>query len=141
MARELNSSQELYAIAADALLVLHVLFVLFIVFGLLLIFVGRFLSWQWVRNRWFRLAHLVGIGIVVLQAWFGLICPLTIWEMSLRARAGDAVYEGAFIAHVLNELLYYNAPAWVFVVAYTVFGSLVVLSWFWVPPRPFGVSR
>jgi hypothetical protein len=141
VARALNGSQQWYAIAADALLVLHVLFVVFIVFGLVLIFVGRFLNWQWVRNRWFRLAHLIGIGIVVLQAWFGLICPLTIWEMSLRARAGDAVYEGAFIAHVLNELLYYDAPAWVFVVAYTVFGSLVVLSWFWVPPRSFRVSR
>lgn len=137
MARALNSTQQLYAIAADVLLVVHVLFVFFMVFGLLLVFVGKWLSWQWVRNRWFRLAHLVGIGIVVLQAWFGLICPLTIWEMNLRARAGDAVYEGAFIAHVLNELLYYDAPAWVFVVAYTVFGSLVVLSWFWVPPRPF----
>jgi hypothetical protein len=141
VARALNLSQELYAIAADALLVLHVLFVLFIVFGLLLVFVGKLLGWQWVRNRWFRLAHLVGIGIVVLQAWFGLICPLTIWEMSLRARAGDTVYEGAFIAHILNELLYYHAPAWVFVVAYTVFGSLVLLSWFWVPPRSFRESR
>jgi hypothetical protein len=141
VARALNGSQQWYAIAADVLLVLHVLFVVFIVFGLVLIFVGRFLNWQWVRNRWFRLAHLIGIGIVVLQAWFGLICPLTIWEMSLRARAGDAVYEGAFIAHVLNELLYYDAPAWVFVVAYTVFGGLVVLSWFWVPPRSFRVSR
>jgi hypothetical protein len=135
----LSSSQGWYAIAADALLVAHVLFVLFIVFGLVLIFVGRFLHWPWVRNRWFRLAHLIGIGIVVLQAWFGLICPLTIWEMNLRARAGDAVYEGAFIAHVLNELLYYHAPAWVFVVGYTAFGILVVGSWFWVRPRPFGV--
>ena len=141
MARALNGAQQLYAIAADALLVVHVLFVFFVVFGLLLIFVGKWLSWQWVRNRWFRLAHLVGIGIVVLQAWFGLICPLTVWEMSLRARAGDAVYDGAFIAHVLNELLYYHAPPWVFVVCYTAFGILVVGSWFWVPPRPFGVSR
>lgn len=135
----MNRSQQLYALAADALLVVHVLFVVFIVFGLLLIYAGRFLNWQWVRNRWFRLAHLVGIGIVVLQAWFGLVCPLTIWEMGLRARAGDAVYEGAFIAHVLSELLYYQAPGWVFVVVYTVFGILVVLSWFWVPPRPFRV--
>jgi hypothetical protein len=135
----LNSTRQLYAIAADGLLVLHVLFVLFIAFGLLLVFVGKLLSWQWVRNRWFRLAHLVGIGIVVLQAWFGLICPLTTWEMNLRARAGDAVYEGAFIAHVLNELLYYHAPDWVFVVCYTAFGILVVGSWFWIPPRPFRV--
>jgi hypothetical protein len=134
----LSSSQELYAIAADALLIVHVLVVIFIVFGLLLVFVGRFLRWQWVRNRWFRVAHLIGIGIVVLQAWLGLICPLTIWEMNLRAKAGETVYEGSFITHVLNDLLYYDAPAWVFVACYTAFGGLVLLSWLWVPPRPFG---
>jgi hypothetical protein len=126
-----------YAIAADALLIVHVLVVIFIVFGLLLVFVGRFLRWEWVRNRWFRVAHLIGIGIVVLQAWLGLICPLTIWEMNLRAKAGEVVYEGSFITHVLNDLLYYDAPAWVFVTCYTAFGGLVLLSWLWVPPRPF----
>jgi polyferredoxin len=82
-------------------------------------------------------AHLIGIGIVVLQAWLGLICPLTIWEMNLRAKAGEVVYEGSFITHVLNDLLYYDAPAWVFVTCYTAFGGLVLLSWLWVPPRPF----
>jgi hypothetical protein len=129
------NSPVLYALAADALLVLHVLFVVFVVLGLVAIFVGKFLSWRWVRNHWFRLTHLVAIGIVVLQSWFGLICPLTIWEMDLRARAGQAVYEGSFIAHWLSDLLYYHAPPWVFVVCYTVFGTLVVGSWFWVRPR------
>lgn len=133
----MNRSQQLYALAADGMLVGHVLFVMFIVFGLLLVFAGRLWSWQWVRNRWFRLAHLVGIGIVVLQSWFGMICPLTIWEMRLRAKAGEAVYEGAFIANALHELLYYRAPDWVFIACYTAFGALVVLSWLWVPPRPF----
>lgn len=129
----------MYALAADTMLVVHVLFVLFMVFGLVLILAGKCFRWQWVSNRWFRLTHLAGIGTVVVQAWFGLICPLTVWEMNLRAKAGEAVYEGSFIAHVLNELLYYHAPTWVFVVCYTAFGSLVLFSWFWVPPRPFGL--
>lgn len=30
--------------------------------------------------------------------------------------------------------VYYQAPAWAFVVVYTVFGGLVVASWFWVRP-------
>lgn len=124
-----------YALAADALLVIHILVVIFIVFGLLLIFAGKLLRWQWVRNRWFRLLHLLAIGVVVLQSWFGLICPLTVWEMDLRAKAGELVYEGSFITHMLSELLYYHAPPWVFVVCYTGFGGLVVVSWFWVRPR------
>ena len=124
--------------AADAVLLLHVLFVLFVVLGLLLIFTGRFLSWSWVRNPWFRVVHLAAVALVVLQSWLGIICPLTNWEMTLRARAGDAVYGGSFIAHWLGELLYYQAPPWVFAVSYSLFGLLVVLSWFRVPPRPFG---
>ena len=120
-----------------ALLAVHALFAAFTVLGLLLIILGGFLSWSWVRNPWFRWAHLAGIGVVVLQSWLGMICPLTTWEMSLRARAGDAVYAGTFVSHWLEELLYYQAPAWVFVVCYTVFGLLVILSWFVVRPRPF----
>ena len=34
-------------------------------------------------------------------AWIGMICPLTTWEMALRAKAGDATYSGSFIAHWL----------------------------------------
>jgi Protein of Unknown function (DUF2784) len=129
------NSQMAYGFAADGMLVLHVLFVVFIVFGLVVIFVGKVLSWQWVRNRCFRLIHLIGIGIVVLQSWMGLMCPLTIWEMDLRAQAGEGVYEGSFITHWLSDLLYYHAPDWIFIVCYTGFGVLVVVSWFWVRPR------
>ena len=134
-------SNGLYAFAADALLITHVLFVVFIVSGLVLIFIGRFLCWRWVRNPWFRIAHLLGIGFVVLQSWFGAICPLTIWEMELRSREGETVYQGSFITHWLQELLYYQAPPWVFVVCYTVFGALVLSSWFFIRPRPFSHSH
>jgi hypothetical protein len=133
-------SQALYSLVADAILVTHILFVTFVVLGLILIFVGKFLSWLWIRNPWFRVTHLLGIGVVVLQAWFGVICPLTIWEMDLRSKAGETIYEGSFITHWLNELLYYQAPLWVFVTCYTVFGGLVLASWFLVRPRAFSVG-
>jgi hypothetical protein len=129
--------RELYVVAADALLVIHGLFVLFLVLGLLLIYLGKLLSWQWVRNPWFRVTHLLGISVVAVQSWFGMICPLTIWEMSLRSKAGEAVYSGAFVANWVAELLYFQAPPWVFVVCYTFFGALVLSSWFVVRPRPF----
>ncbi len=130
-------ADQLYRLGADLLLLLHVLFVAFVVLGLLVVFVGKWSGWPWVRNPYFRIAHLAAIGVVVLQSWLGMICPLTIWEMSLRERAGDAVYSGAFIANWLNKLLYYQAPAWVFAVCYTLFAALVVLAWFRVRPRPF----
>lgn len=126
-----------YRIAADLILFIHVLFVAFVIIGLLLVFTGKCLSWSWVRNPWFRLGHLLAIGVVVLQAWLGVICPLTIWENELRERAGDATYSGSFVAHWLEKILYYQAPAWVFVACYTTFGLLVVASWIWVRPRRF----
>ncbi len=131
------SSEVLYLIVADAVLFIHVLFVAFVIISLLLIFIGKLLSWIWVRNPWFRLAHLLGTAVVVLLSWLGVICPLTDWEMALRTSAGDSVYAGSFISHWLETLLYYQAPAWAFVVCYSAFGLLVVFSWFWVRPRPF----
>jgi hypothetical protein len=131
--------QALYFLMADAILIGHLLFVVFVVLGLILIFVGKFLSWQWVRNPWFRVTHSLATGVVVLQSWLDIICPLTIWEMDLRSKAGEFVYEGSFITHWLTELLYYQAPPWVFVVCYTLFGGLVLSSWILVRPRAFSL--
>ena len=127
----------LYLLAADLILLVHVLFVAFVILGLAFIVVGKFRVWSWIRNPWFRWAHIASIGVVVLQSWLGSICPLTTWEMALREKAGDAIYTGAFIAHWLQSILYYRAPEWVFVVAYTLFGLLVAASWLWVRPRRF----
>jgi hypothetical protein len=124
-----------YLIAADAILITHVLFVAFVVLGLLLIFAGKVLAWSWVYNLVFRSTHLAAIGIVVLQSWLGAICPLTVWEMGLRAKAGDTVYTGSFIGHWLQTLLYYRAPEWAFILLYTLFGALVAASWYWVRPK------
>ncbi|BBO69035.1 hypothetical protein DSCA_29650 [Desulfosarcina alkanivorans] len=131
------TSSTLYRIAADGLLLVHILFVAFVVAGLLLVFIGRVLRWSWVRNPWFRLAHLAAIAVVVVQSWLGAICPLTSIEALLRERAGDRHYPGAFISHWLEAVLYYQAPQWVFVLCYTAFGAAVVAGWFWVRPRPF----
>lgn len=131
----------LYLVAADLILLTHTLFVAFIVVGLVAILVGKLRAWSWVRNPWFRCAHLAGIGIVVVQAWLGARCPLTVWEMVLRERAGDTTYSGSFVSHWLETILYYRAPAWVFVLSYSVFGLLVAAAWLWVRPRGFGAPR
>ena len=124
--------------AADAVLLLHILFVCFVLGGLMLIICGGLCGWTWVRNPWFRLAHVAAIGIVVIQSWLGVICPLTTWEMALRTQAGGAGYEGSFIGYWLGRILYYQAPPWVFVVSYTAFAVLVLVCWLQIRPRPFG---
>ena len=122
-------------LAADGLLVLHALFIAFVVFGLLLVIAGMFGNWRWTRNPWFRLTHLGAIGFVVLQSWLGMICPLTTWENELRQLAGQQGYAGSFVQHWLHKLIFYQAEAWVFTLAYTVFGALVVLAWLLAPPE------
>ena len=52
------SAESIYGYAADAILVVHVLFVLFVLLGVVAIYVGFWLSWSWVRNIWFRWLHL-----------------------------------------------------------------------------------
>jgi hypothetical protein len=122
---------------ADLVLITHVAFVAFVVIGLPLIVVGGFLGWRWIRNPWFRVAHLGGIGLVVIQSWLGIVCPLTTWERALRETAGDATYHGSFIAHWLQRLIFFQAPIWVFAVGYTLFGLAVVGSWLLFRPRGF----
>ena len=126
-----------YRIFADLILITHVTFVAFVIVGLMVILIGGAFGWSWIRNPWFRVLHMASIAVVIVQAWLGVICPLTTFEMYLREKAGEATYQGAFIAHWLQDLLYYEAPAWVFAVCYTLFGLAVVASWVKFRPRPF----
>lgn len=130
-------SSTAHRLLADLVLATHVGFVAFVIVGLLLVLAGGWRGWAWIRNPWFRAGHLAAIAIVVAQAWLGVICPLTNLELALREKAGDATYEGAFIAHWLQRVLYYEAPPWVFVTAYSMFGLAVAFAWWKYRPRPF----
>lgn len=123
------------AALADAVLVAHVVVVAFVVFGLLAIAVGARRGWAWVRDVRWRATHVALMGFVALQAWLGAVCPLTIWEQALRRRAGQPAYETSFIEHWLARLIFFDAPLWVFVAAYTAFAALVALAWVRVRPR------
>ncbi len=123
-------SVALHSLLADTILVVHFLFVVFVVFGFMLILLGLLAGWSWVHNRKFRLTHLAAIGVVVLQAWLGQLCPLTVWENELRRRAGQSGYEETFVEHWLHKVLFFQAEPWVFTMIYTGFGLLVVLVWF-----------
>lgn len=124
-----------YLFLADTVLLAHWFIVAFVILGLIATLIGGALKWRWVTNPWFRLSHLICIGVVVMQAWAGVVCPLTTLEMWLRSQAGGEVYGGSFISHWLSSFLYYDFPLWVFTIAYSTFGALVLASWLWVKPR------
>jgi hypothetical protein len=124
-----------YRLLADLVLATHFAIVVFVVGALPLIVVGNVRGWVFVNGRWFRLAHLAAIGIVAAQAWLGIVCPLTTLESWLRVEAGQATYESSFIEHWFTRILFYEAPAWVFTVAYTAFALAVAAAWWRFPPR------
>jgi hypothetical protein len=124
-----------FQIIADSVLVLHAGVVVFVVLGLPAIVLGNRLGWSWPNGFRWRLWHLVAIGVVVLQAWLGQYCPLTILESWLRERAGQPGYADSFIEHWLQRLIYYDAPLWLFAIVYTVFGGLVAWAWWRYPPK------
>jgi hypothetical protein len=129
-------TQRLYLLLADFTLVVHAAFVAFVVVGLLLVWIGGFCGWQFVRNLWFRLAHLAAIGIVAAQSLAGFVCPLTTWENRLRLLAGgEERYQGSFIQHWLHRVVFFDFPEHVFTLVYVSFFLVVALSLWLVPPQ------
>ena len=124
-----------YALLADLVLGAHVLVVLFVVGGLVIIVAGNLRGWSWVNRLGFRLLLLAAIAYVAAQAWLGFDCPLTTLEMALRARAGLATHGATFIGYWLQQLLYYDAPPWVFTLVYSLFALAVAATWWRYPPR------
>jgi hypothetical protein len=134
-----------YSILANSILVIHAAFVAFVILTVPCIYIGKIMNWRWVRLFWLRLLHLVSIGIVVAQSWARVICPLTTLEMWLREKGTLATYTESFVEHWLKTLLYWNLPAGVFIVVYSLFGLLVIATWYFVPPtrgrNSSGISR
>lgn len=120
---------------ADLILVAHVGVVAFVVLGELLFLIGGVRHWAWVRHFGLRTTHLLLMLFIAAQSLLGQLCPLTVWEQSLRAQAGASHYAGGFIENALSALLYWQAPAWVFLAVYVAFAALVVATWFLVPVR------
>jgi hypothetical protein len=130
-------NERMARLLADVVVLCHAAYVTFVIVGLLVTLYGGWAGWYWVRNFWFRMIHLAMISIVVVESIIGITCPLTVWEAALRRRAGETVQSGAFIARWAHELMFFDAPTWVFTTAYCVFGLLVVVAFILIPPtRP-----
>jgi hypothetical protein len=103
--------------------------------GLLLILVGWWRQWNWIRRPWFRFTHLAAILVVVLELIFGTNCPLTVWEVNLRALAGQPVSEATFIGRLLHYLLFVAVPGWMAEVIYIICALVIALTFVLAPPR------
>ncbi|KPJ96663.1 MAG: hypothetical protein AMS18_00590 [Gemmatimonas sp. SG8_17] len=86
----------LYRLAADALVVIHFGFIIFVA-------LGAFLVWRWPRLAWI---HLPAAAWGILIEFVEWTCPLTPLENHWRHVAGQAGYEGGFVAHYVIPLVY-----------------------------------
>lgn len=122
---------------AVLVLSLHLAVIAFNVVGCVVIPLGAWLGWGWVREFWWRLAHLLSLAVVAVQAIIGRACFLTIWQDEL---AGVSRAQ-PLIAGWINRMIYWPLPLWVFAVMYVVVFAYVVALWTLVRPRPPFATR
>ncbi len=87
----LSDQEFVFRTAAWATLYVHASIVLFNVFWLVAIPLGVWQGWTFIRNFWWRIAHLVSLAIVAAQVIAGRLCFLTtIQELALQPRRKSA---------------------------------------------------
>ena|SRR5690348_9578991 len=127
---------QLYSLLAQLVLALHVAIIVFNVVGLVVIPLGAWRGWRFVRIFWWRALHLTILAVVALQALFARACFLTLWQSALQERAGAAASSAPLIARWVQHLLFWPLPLWFFAVLYIAVCVYAVLLWRLVPPRP-----
>lgn len=123
-----------YSFLADIIVVIHLSYACFVLFGLLAIIIGVFCGWIWVKNFTFRVIHLVCTILVPLESIVRITCPLTTLENLFLRASGTDGYNRSFIGNLIKEILFYEAPEWVFTIIYVALATLVVLYFILHPP-------
>jgi hypothetical protein len=124
-----------YLILADLVLALHLGVIAFNVFGLIAIPLGALVGWRFVRIFWWRALHVGILGIVALQAVAGRACFLTDWHAALVRAAGGTESDAPLIERLVERLIFWPVPSWVFVALYLVVCAYTLALWRLVPPR------
>ncbi len=126
------SSRETVQTLANLVAVLHLLYFAFVVLGSAAIVAGAFRHWNWVRNSWFRVGHLLAIWIVLAEDVIGLVCPLNVAESGLRHSAASPE-SGA--GREIDRLLHHTIYGRPLDAIYWSLGILALLLLFLVPPN------
>lgn len=89
------------------MLLLHAVFILWVI-------LGAFLTRSRPILRWLHVASLIWGILTELLTW---PCPLTVLENWLEARAGIQPYQGGFLLHYLDRVVYPDISATTLAVA------------------------
>jgi hypothetical protein len=111
--------------AADGVVLLHLLWIVFLIGG----------AWPGRRRPWVKWTHLAALGFSVALQVFGWVCPLTHVEAWLRAAGGAQPYEGTFIRHYLERLVYVELPPPAILLGTLIVIGVTLWLYFAAPPR------
>lgn len=125
----------LYSALARLVVAIHIGVILFNVAGLVVIPVGAWRGWRFVRIFWWRALHLAILALVAVQALLARACFLTLWQSALQQRAGEAASGAPLVARWVHDLIFWPLPLWFFAVLYVVVCLYALLLWRLVPPR------
>jgi len=96
-----------YSALAICVLFLHALFILWVVFGAMLTRSRPILRWM----------HIISLVWGILTELLPWPCPLTVLENWLEGNAGVEPYQGGFLLHYLDKLVYPEISGTVLTVA------------------------
>ena len=122
-------------LAANLIAAVHIAYFLFIVGGMVAIVVSLRQPIPWVRNLWFRIAHIAAIYIVLFEEITGLPCPLNVLQWGAREAATGSAESSTGVSGMLDFLLYHTVSPLALDIMYWSFGALVLVMLWMVPPR------
>jgi hypothetical protein len=115
---------------ADLVLITHFAIAAFLALGMLLIPLGAYWHWAWVRSRRLRQIHMGLMVLIAIEALFHITCPLTTLEAYLRKSTAPE----SFWADQLGKILYWDLPLEFFTILYGCCVVWTLFLWKSVPP-------
>jgi Protein of Unknown function (DUF2784) len=103
----MHTAPNLYSALATAVLFLHALFIVWVVFGAVVTRSRPILRWL----------HIVSLMWGILTELLPWPCPLTLLENWLEQKAGVEPYQGDFLLHYMDKLVYPDISATLLTVA------------------------
>ena len=114
----------LYKVLADMVVLIHFIWILFLFFG----------AFWGVKNRAVKIFHISGLAFAFIIQSFDGSCPLTHFEVWLRAQHHpNLTYAGSFIIHYIEKLVYIELSRSLILI-FTIF-LCGVNGWFYLKRR------
>ena len=117
-------------IFSEIVLLFHFSIFLFIILSFILIPLGYHKKWKWVKNKYYRLIHLILMGIIFIETILGFMCPLTILENFLR----NNLRINNKITQIIHQIMYWDLPTYQFIILYLLSLLYLIFLWFFFKP-------